>query len=64
MNLDIRTMMVMISALSLMFSGLLTLAGLHAVNTRGVQHWAVGSLYIGLGLGFSYTQQELAGSAW
>ncbi|MGZ8160653.1 MAG: GGDEF domain-containing protein [Methylobacter sp.] len=64
MNLDIRTMMVMISALSLMFSGLLTLAGLHAVNARGVQHWAVGSLYIGLGLGFSYTQQELAGSAW
>ena len=64
MNLDIRTMMVMISALSLLFSGLLTLAGLHAGNTRGVQHWAMGSLCIGLGLGFSYTQLESSGSAW
>lgn len=64
MNLDVRTMMVMISALNLLFAGLLTLAGLHAVNARGVQHWAIGSLYIGLGLGFSYTQQELVGSAW
>jgi len=64
MNLDVRTMMVMLSALSLMFSGLLTLAGLHAGNSRGVQHWAMGNLCIGLGLGFSYTQLELAGSAW
>jgi len=64
MNLDIRTMMVMISALSLLFSGLLTLAGLHAGNTRGVQHWAMGSLCIGLGLGFSYTQLESSGGAW
>lgn len=64
MNLDIRTMMVMISALSLLFFGLLTLAGLHAGNARGVQHWAVGSLCIGLGLGFSYTQLGLPGSTW
>jgi len=52
MNLDSRTMMVMMSALILLFSGLLTLAGLHAGNTRGVQHWALGGLCIGLGLGF------------
>ncbi|TAK61485.1 GGDEF domain-containing protein [Methylobacter sp.] len=65
MNLDIRTMMVMISALCLMFSGLLILAGLHAGKIRGVQHWALGSLYIGLGLGFSYIiQQKSSGSAW
>lgn len=64
MNLDIRTMMVMMSALALMFSGLLTLAGLHAGNVRGVQHWAMGSLCIGLGLGFSYTQLEPPGDAW
>ncbi len=64
MNLDSRTMMVMMSALSLLFSGLLTLAGLHAGNTRGVRHWAIGSLCIGLGLGFSYTQLELSGSDW
>lgn len=65
MNLDLRTMMVMTSALCLMFSGLLTLAGLHAGKIRGVQHWALGSLYIGLGLGFSYIiQQQSSGSAW
>lgn len=64
MNLDSRTMMVMMSALSLLFSGLLTLAGLHAGNTRGVRHWAMGSLCIGLGLGFSYTQLALPGSTW
>jgi diguanylate cyclase (GGDEF)-like protein len=63
MNLDIRTMMVMIAALSLLFSGLLTLAGLHAGNSRGVRHWALGSLYIGIGLGFSYIQLE-SGNAW
>lgn len=64
MNLDIRTMMVMISALCLMFSGLLTLAGLHAGKIQGVQQWAMGSLCIGLGLGFSYTQLEPSGSSW
>lgn len=64
MNLDSRTMMVMMSALILLFSGLLTLAGLQAGNTRGVQHWAMGCLYLGLGLGFSYTHQEVSGSTW
>ena len=64
MNLDSRTMMVMMSALILLFSGLLTLAGLQAGNTRGVQHWALGSLCIGLGLGFSLLQQGLPGNAW
>ncbi len=58
MNLDARTVMVMMSSLSLLFSGLLTLAGLHAGNTRGVRHWALGNLYIGLGLGFTFFQQE------
>ena len=64
MNLDSRTMMVMMSALILLFSGLLTLAGLQAGNTRGVQHWAFGGLCIGLGLGFALFQQDLPGSAW
>jgi len=64
MNLDSRTMMVMMSALILLFSALLTLAGLHAGNTRGVHHWAMGGLCMGLGLSFSYPQQELPGSDW
>jgi|GEM_PF-3938080 len=41
MNLDLRTMMVMISALSLLFSGLLALVGLHAGDIRGVRQWAM-----------------------
>jgi diguanylate cyclase len=64
MNLDSRTMIVMMSALILLFSGLLTLAGLHAGNTRGVQHWSAGGLLIGVGLGSSYFQQAVPGSAW
>jgi diguanylate cyclase (GGDEF)-like protein len=64
MNLDIRTMIVMMSALTLLFSGLLTLAGLHAGNVRGVQHWAMGSLCIGLGFSFSYFQLDTHNDAW
>lgn len=64
MNLDLRTMMVMISALSLLFSGLLALVGLHAGDIRGVRQWAIGSLCIGLGLAFSYTQLEPPGNPW
>jgi diguanylate cyclase (GGDEF)-like protein len=64
MNLDSRTMMVMMSLLILLFSGLLTLAGLQAGKTRGVQHWAFGSLCIGLGLGFALLQQDLLGGTW
>lgn len=64
MNLDLRTMMVMISALSLLFSGLLALVGLHAGDARGVRQWALGSLCIGLGLAFSYTQLEPPANPW
>lgn len=58
MNLDIRTMMVMISALCMLFSGLLMLAGLHA-NSRGVQHWAAGNFCTGLALSLSYNHLTL-----
>lgn len=64
MNLDLRTMMVMLSALSLLFSGLLELVGLHAGNIRGVRQWAIGSLFIGLGLAFSYTQLGPPANPW
>lgn len=64
MNLDLRTMMVMIAALSLLFSSLLALAGLNAGDTRGVRQWALGSLCIGLGLAFSYTQLEAPPNPW
>jgi hypothetical protein len=64
MNLDLRTMMVMIAALSLLCSGLLALTGLHAGNIRGVRQWAAGSLLLGLGLAFSYTQLGPPGNPW
>lgn len=64
MNLDLRTMMVMISALSLLFAGLLSLAGLHSGGIRGVKQWACGSLLIGLCLALSYTQLEPPAEPW
>ena len=56
MNLDPRTMLIMIAALSLMLSGLLALAGLHAGSVRGGRHWALANLCISIGLGFSMLQ--------
>lgn len=64
MNLDLRTMILMISALSLLFACLLTLVGLHAGKTRGVRKWAMGSLCIGFGLAFSYSQFSLPANPW
>ncbi|HUW28448.1 MAG TPA: hypothetical protein VMV97_07550, partial [Sulfuriferula sp.] len=48
MSLDLRTMMLMISVLTLLLSGLLALAGLHAGSIRGVRLWALASLYYSL----------------
>ena len=56
MSLDPRTMLIMIAALSLMLSGLLALAGLHAGNVRGGRQWALANLCISIGLGFSVLQ--------
>lgn len=63
-TLDIRTMMVMVSVLTLLFSGLLALAGLHAGNVRGMRQWALASLCISLSLGLAYTQQAPPGNGW
>ncbi len=53
MNLDLRTMMVVIAAMTFLFAGLLALAGLHAGNVRGVRLWALASLSISAGLSFA-----------
>lgn len=53
MNLDLRTMMVVIAAMSFLFAGLLELAGLHAGNVRGVRIWALASFCISIGLSFA-----------
>lgn len=61
MNLDIRTIMIVFAMLTLLFAGLLALAGLHVVAIRGVKHWASANLCLGLGLSaaFFYTQTTL-----
>ena len=57
-------MLMTMSLLTLLFSGLLILAGLHVGNASGVKQWAMGSLYISLGLGSTYTQQGPTYNAW
>ncbi|MDO9104378.1 MAG: GGDEF domain-containing protein [Methylovulum sp.] len=63
-TLDIRTMMVMSSVLTLLFSGLLALAGLHADNIRGMRQWALASLCFSLSMGLAYTQDSPPGNGW
>lgn len=63
MNLDLRTMMVMIAVLSFLFSVLLAVASLHARGIRGLRHWALASFFISLGSGVAYTQTA-PGANW
>ncbi|MDE2441860.1 MAG: GGDEF domain-containing protein, partial [Betaproteobacteria bacterium] len=55
MSLDVRTIMLVLSTLTLMFSGLLALAGKYSSNVKGVGHWALASLFTAIGFGFSYS---------
>jgi len=64
MNLDLRTMMVMMAVLSFLFSILLGLAGLHARGIRGLRKWALASLLISFGLGIAYGQMTPPGNGW
>ena len=58
MDLDIRTMIVMTSVLTLLLSVLLALASLHADDVRGIRCWALASLCIGLGLGVAFIEVQ------
>jgi diguanylate cyclase (GGDEF)-like protein len=64
MNLDVRTIIVMMSVLSVLFSALLTLAGLRVNHYRGIWHWAAGSLFIGLGFAAAYFQEQPPFNFW
>lgn len=55
MGLDIRTMILMAAALSMLLAGLMTLAGLHSGNIRGVRQWASANLLYGIGLILAFT---------
>lgn len=54
MNLDLRTMMVMIAVLSFLLSILLLVASLHARGIKGLRHWSMASLFISFGAGLAY----------
>ena len=63
-SLDIRTMMVMVSILSFLFSGLLTLASLQAGTIRGMRHWALASFFTCFALGLAITQPTAQIQSW
>lgn len=54
MGLDLHTIFVLFSILTLMFSGLLVLAGLHAGSIKGIKQWAFANLCIGIGFSSAY----------
>jgi diguanylate cyclase (GGDEF)-like protein len=53
MTIDPRTILVVWAALNILFAGILALVGMQAGKVRGVWHWALGDLLIGLSLGVS-----------
>ena len=63
MDLDIHTMIVMTSVLTLLLSFFLALASLHAHEVRGIRCWSLASLCIGLGLGLVFIE-ALPGGGW
>lgn len=63
MNLDLRTMMVMLAVLSFLFSLLLGVASLHSRGIQGLRQWALASFFMSLGFGITYTQLA-PGNGW
>lgn len=62
--LDIRTMMVMVSIMSLLFSGLLTLASLQSGLIRGMRHWALAGFLTSIAMGLAITQPTASAQNW
>lgn len=64
MNLDLRTMMLMISVLTLLLSGLLGMASFHAGNIRGVRLWAMASMCHSLASYIIFAQLPALTNGW
>lgn len=64
MNLDTRTMMVMIAVLALMLAALLALVGLHAGKARGIKQWSAANLCTGIALLFALFQEGYVAGSW
>jgi diguanylate cyclase (GGDEF)-like protein len=58
LNFDLRTIVAVMAAMNILFSGMLALVSLHAGNVKGARQWALGTFLIGTSLGLS-TQVEL-----
>lgn len=54
MDLDVRTMLVLFSVLSIMFAGLILLAGVNTKHIISVRQWSLACLCVGLGLGLCF----------
>jgi diguanylate cyclase (GGDEF)-like protein len=55
MNIDVRTMMLVMAAINLLFAGLLALVGMHAGTIKGARQWALAELCFGIGFGLTST---------
>lgn len=49
LRLDLRTMMLTMACINLLFAGLLALVSLHAGKVKGARHWAAGMVLLGTG---------------
>ena len=54
MDLDVRTILVLFSVLSIMFAGLILLAGVNTKHIISVRQWSLACLCVGLGLGLCF----------
>jgi diguanylate cyclase len=58
-TLDVRTMMLVMAGINLLFAGLLALVDKHAGDVRGAKQWALGELCFGIALGLTSTLTTL-----
>jgi len=54
MDLDVRTILVLFSVLSIMFAGLIVLAGANTKHMMSVRQWSLACLCVGIGLGLCF----------
>ncbi|MHB8454845.1 MAG: GGDEF domain-containing protein [Acidiferrobacterales bacterium] len=64
MSIDLHTMMLMISVLTLLLSGLLALVGFHSASTHGVWLWALASLCYSAASFIGSTLPTATSSSW
>lgn len=61
MNLDMRTMVIMLAVLSFMLSILLAIASIHDRGIRGLKHWSAASFMLFIGFALAFFRQTADG---